>query len=72
MCPLFGLSAAPHRASFWLLDARTACRSRVTFAENGTPLVEKQPLAAYVTSSAPEKAHGPDRPGPAFHARASE
>lgn len=59
MCRLFGLSAAPHRvrASFWLLDAPDSLAQQShrepdgtglgTFAEDGTPLVEKQPLAAY-------------------------
>jgi predicted glutamine amidotransferase len=59
MCRLFGLSAAPDRvrATFWLLDApdSLAQQSRRepdgtglgTFAEDGTPLVEKQPQAAY-------------------------
>ncbi|MBF6133441.1 class II glutamine amidotransferase [Nocardia otitidiscaviarum] len=59
MCRLFGLSAAPQRvkATFWLLDApdSLARQSRRepdgvglgTFAADGTPLVEKQPLAAY-------------------------
>jgi predicted glutamine amidotransferase len=59
MCRLFGLSAAPDRvrATFWLLEApdSLAQQSRRepdgtglgTFAEDGSPLVEKQPLAAY-------------------------
>ncbi|AWK75742.1 class II glutamine amidotransferase [Rhodococcus oxybenzonivorans] len=59
MCRLFGLSAAPHRvrASFWLLDAPDSLTQQShrepdgtglgTFAEDGTPVVEKQPLAAY-------------------------
>jgi predicted glutamine amidotransferase len=59
MCRLFGLSAAPHRvrATFWLLDASDslARQSRHepdgtglgTFAEDGTPRLDKQPLAAY-------------------------
>lgn len=59
MCRLFGLSAAPHRvhATFWLLDApdSLAQQSRRepdgtgvgTFAPDGTPRLEKQPLAAY-------------------------
>ena len=59
MCRLFGLSAAPHRvrASFWLLDAPDSLAQQShrepdgtglgTFAEDGTPIVEKQPLAAY-------------------------
>lgn len=59
MCRLFGLSASPERvsATFWLLDASDslAVQSRRepdgtglgTFAADGTPLVEKQPLAAY-------------------------
>lgn len=59
MCRLFGMSAMPHRvhATFWLLDAADslARQSRRepdgtglgTFTEDGSPLVEKQPLAAY-------------------------
>jgi predicted glutamine amidotransferase len=56
---LFGLSAAPHRvhATFWLLDAPDSLsrQSRKepdgtglgTFAADGTPHVDKEPLAAY-------------------------
>jgi len=59
MCRLFGLSAAPHRvrATFWLLEApdSLAQQSRRepdgtglgVFAADGTPVVDKQPLAAY-------------------------
>lgn len=59
MCRLFGLSAAPRRvrATFWLLEApdSLAQQSRRepdgtglgVFAEDGTPEVDKQPLAAY-------------------------
>jgi predicted glutamine amidotransferase len=59
MCRLFGLSAAPARvrATFWLLEApdSLARQSRRepdgtglgVFAEDGTPEVDKQPLAAY-------------------------
>lgn len=59
MCRLFGLSAAPHRvhATFWLLEApdSLARQSRRepdgtglgTFEPDGTPLVRKQPIAAY-------------------------
>lgn len=59
MCRLFGLSAAPRRvrASFWLLDAPDSLAEQSrrepdgtglgTFTADGTPLVEKQPLAAY-------------------------
>ncbi|MDH6678820.1 putative glutamine amidotransferase [Rhodococcus sp. LBL1] len=59
MCRLFGLSAAPHRvhATFWLLDAEDSLAEQSrrmpdgtglgTFAADGTPRVEKQPLAAY-------------------------
>jgi predicted glutamine amidotransferase len=58
MCRLFGLSAAPRRvrATFWLLEApdSLARQSRRepdgtglgTFAEDGSPEVDKQPLAA--------------------------
>jgi glutamine amidotransferase len=59
MCRLFGLSAAPHRvrATFWLLEAPDSLAEQSrrepdgtglgTFAEDGTPVVEKQPVAAY-------------------------
>ncbi|GAB2648448.1 class II glutamine amidotransferase [Prescottella soli] len=59
MCRLFGLSAAPHRvhATFWLLDAEDSLEEQSrrmpdgtglgTFTADGTPRVEKQPLAAY-------------------------
>ncbi|MEV8436002.1 class II glutamine amidotransferase [Actinosynnema sp. NPDC051121] len=59
MCRLFGLSAAPRRvrATFWLVEApdSLAQQSRRepdgtglgVFAEDGTPEVDKQPLAAY-------------------------
>ncbi|MGP4020884.1 class II glutamine amidotransferase [Saccharopolyspora sp. 5N708] len=59
MCRLFGLSAAPNRvhATFWLLEApdSLARQSRRepdgtglgTFAADGTPQVDKCPLAAY-------------------------
>lgn len=59
MCRLFGLSAAPKRvrATFWLVEApdSLAQQSRRepdgtglgVFAEDGTPEVDKEPLAAY-------------------------
>ncbi len=59
MCRLFSLSAAPHRvhATFWLLEApdSLARQSRRepdgtglgVFGEDGTPHVDKQPMAAY-------------------------
>ena len=59
MCRLFGLTSAPRRvrATFWLLDApdSLALQSRknpdgtglATFAADGSPEVEKQPVAAY-------------------------
>lgn len=59
MCRLFGLSAAPRRvhATFWLLDAPDSLSRQSrrdpdgvglgTFAVDGSPLVEKQPIAAY-------------------------
>ena len=59
MCRLFGLTAAPHRvrATFWLLEApdSLAQQSRRepdgtglgVFDVDGTPVVDKQPLAAY-------------------------
>ncbi len=68
MCRLFGLSAGPYRvpATFWLLDApdSLAMQSRhepdgtglATFTEDGSPRVEKQPLAAYVDRRFAEEA----------------
>lgn len=62
MCRLFGMSAAPHRvhATFWLLDAQDSLAQQSrrmpdgtglgTFAEDGTPRLEKQPVAAYEDS----------------------
>lgn len=59
MCRLFGLCASPHRvqASFWLLEAPDSLEAQShrepdgtglgTFAVDGTPVVEKQPIAAY-------------------------
>ncbi|HEX4107595.1 MAG TPA: class II glutamine amidotransferase [Solirubrobacteraceae bacterium] len=59
MCRLFGMSGAPRRvnATFWLLDAEDslAAQSRREpdgtglgyFAPDGSPVVEKQPIAAY-------------------------
>lgn len=59
MCRLFGMTASPERvrATFWLLEApdSLALQSRRepdgtglgTFRPDGTPEVEKQPLAAY-------------------------
>ena len=59
MCRLFGLSGGPRRvhATFWLLEApdSLARQSRREpdgtglgyYTENGTPVVEKQPIAAY-------------------------
>ncbi|AYF78481.1 class II glutamine amidotransferase [Nocardia yunnanensis] len=59
MCRLFGLSAAPHRvrATFWLLEAPDSLARQShrepdgvglgTFTAAGSPLVEKQPIAAY-------------------------
>jgi predicted glutamine amidotransferase len=59
MCRLFGLTAGdqPVRATFWLLDASDslAAQSRCEpdgtglgwFDDDGTPRVEKQPIAAY-------------------------
>jgi glutamine amidotransferase len=59
MCRLFGMSGGPERvrATFWLLEApdSLAQQSRRepdgtglgTFAEHGSPLISKQPLAAY-------------------------
>ncbi|MCE6997347.1 class II glutamine amidotransferase [Saccharothrix sp. S26] len=59
MCRLFGLTAAPRRvrATFWLLEAPDSLSEQSrrepdgtglgVFAEDGTPQVDKQPLAAY-------------------------
>ncbi|RJO70950.1 class II glutamine amidotransferase [Nocardia panacis] len=59
MCRLFGLTAAPHRvrATFWLLDAPDSLvrQSRRepdgtglgTYRADGSPFVEKEPVAAY-------------------------
>jgi glutamine amidotransferase len=59
MCRLFGMSAAPHRvrATFWLLDApdSLAVQSHREpdgtglghFAPDGTPVVARQPIAAF-------------------------
>ena len=59
MCRLFGLSAGSQRvrATFWLLEAPDSLAEQSrrdpdgtglgTFTADGTPLVEKQPLAAY-------------------------
>jgi glutamine amidotransferase len=69
MCRLFGMSAAPQRvrATFWLLDApdSLALQSRSepdgvglgTFADDGTPLVYKEPVAAYADSGFARRAH---------------
>lgn len=63
MCRLFGLSAAPHRveARFWLLDAPDSlvAQSRRNpdgtglgyFEADGTPVVDKEPVAAYADSA---------------------
>ena len=68
MCRLFGLSAAPHRvrATFWLLEApdSLAAQSRRepdgtglgVFDEDGTPRIDKQPLAAYQDKQFAEEA----------------
>ncbi|MFF8727148.1 class II glutamine amidotransferase [Streptomyces sp. NPDC015171] len=59
MCRLFGLSSAPHRtrATFWLLDAPDSLSRQSHhdpdgtglgyFAADGTPHVDKAPIAAY-------------------------
>ncbi|MBX3261695.1 MAG: class II glutamine amidotransferase [Labilithrix sp.] len=63
MCHLFGLSAAPRRvrATFWLMEAPLSLAEQShgepdgtglgTFTADGTPLVEKQPLAAYADAA---------------------
>jgi predicted glutamine amidotransferase len=59
MCRLFGMSGGPNRvsATFWLLEAPDSLSQQSrrepdgtglgTFAEDGRPIVSKQPLAAY-------------------------
>lgn len=59
MCRLFGLCAAPQRvgATFWLVDAPDSLTAQSrrepdgvglgVFAEDGTPIVHKRPVAAY-------------------------
>jgi predicted glutamine amidotransferase len=59
MCRLFGLSAAPNRvhASFWLLEAPDSMVAQSHrnadgtglgyFAPDGSPVLDKQPIAAY-------------------------
>ncbi|TCO54294.1 class II glutamine amidotransferase [Actinocrispum wychmicini] len=59
MCRLFGMSSGPRRvrATFWLLDAPDSLAEQSrrepdgtglgTFDADGTPRVEKQPIAAY-------------------------
>lgn len=63
MCRLFGMHAGPNpvRAIFWLLQATDSLVSQSlrnpdgagigVFAANGTPVVEKQPLAAWQDSA---------------------
>ncbi|WP_067537382.1 class II glutamine amidotransferase [Nocardia crassostreae] len=69
MCRLFGLTAAPQRvrATFWLLNAPDSLvrQSRRepdgvglgTFTADGSPLVEKQPIAAYRDAQFAREAH---------------
>lgn len=69
MCRLFGMSAAPSRvaATFWLIDApdSLALQSRRepdgvglgVFEPDGTPLVYKQPVAAYRDAGFAREAH---------------
>jgi len=59
MCRLFGMSAGEEavKATFWLLDAPDSVRAQSrrnpdgtgvgNFAEDGTPHIEKQPIAAF-------------------------
>jgi predicted glutamine amidotransferase len=63
MCRLFGLTAAPNRvqARFWLLDAPDSMVAQSVrnpdgtglgfFEPDGTPVLDKQPLAAYRDSA---------------------
>jgi predicted glutamine amidotransferase len=69
MCRLFGMSAAPQRvrATFWLIDApdSLALQSRKepdgvgigVFEPDGTPLVYKEPVAAYADTGFAREAH---------------
>ena len=69
MCRLFAMSAAPHRvrATFWLLDAPDSlvAQSRREpdgtglgyFAPDGTPRVDKQPVAAFEDRAFAREAH---------------
>ncbi|MEU3405350.1 class II glutamine amidotransferase [Streptomyces sp. NPDC006670] len=68
MCRLFGLSSAPQRthATFWLLDAPDSLSRQSHhdpdgtglgyFSADGTPLVDKAPIAAYRDRAFAEKA----------------
>ncbi|CAL9648190.1 class II glutamine amidotransferase [Streptomyces sp. enrichment culture] len=68
MCRLFGLSSAPHRthATFWLLDAPDSLSRQShhdpdgtglgCFAADGTPRVDKAPIAAYEDQAFAEEA----------------
>ncbi|MEU5080736.1 MULTISPECIES: class II glutamine amidotransferase [Streptomyces] len=68
MCRLFGLSSAPHRthATFWLLDAPDSLSRQShhdpdgtglgCFAADGTPRVDKAPVAAYEDRAFAEEA----------------
>jgi predicted glutamine amidotransferase len=69
MCRLFGLSSAPQRthATFWLLDAPDSLSRQSHhdpdgtglgyFAADGTPHVDKAPIAAYQDRAFAEEAH---------------
>ena len=69
MCRLFGLAAGPRRvtATFWLLEAPDSLAEQSRrepdgtglgwFADDGTPSVDKQPLAAYDDPEFARRAH---------------
>jgi predicted glutamine amidotransferase len=69
MCRLFGLAAGPQRvtATFWLLEAPDSLAEQSRrepdgtglgwFADDGTPCVEKRPVAAYQDPEFHRRAH---------------
>jgi predicted glutamine amidotransferase len=69
MCRLFGMAAGSHRvtATFWLLEAPDSLAEQSRrepdgtglgwFADDGTPSVDKQPLAAYDDPEFTRRAH---------------
>jgi predicted glutamine amidotransferase len=69
MCRLFGMAAGSHRvtATFWLLEAPDSLAEQSRrepdgtglgwFADDGTPSIDKQPLAAYEDAEFTRRAH---------------